>query len=92
VFKAHRLVYHSTLGWRVIKKKEDGDLLCSTSRNASIQPCISLLAQSRRHDDTAGSTPHGRSSPCSEIRVQGSGLRVQGSGLRVQGFAFGVEG
>jgi len=21
VFKAHRLVYHSTLGWRVIKKK-----------------------------------------------------------------------
>ena len=22
VFKAHRLVYHSTLGWRVIKKKE----------------------------------------------------------------------
>ena len=22
IFKAHRLVYHSTLGWRVIKKKE----------------------------------------------------------------------
>jgi len=22
VFKAHRLVYHSTLGWRVIKKKK----------------------------------------------------------------------
>jgi len=22
VFKAHRLVYHSTLGWRVIKKEE----------------------------------------------------------------------
>ena len=22
MFKAHRLVYHSTLGWRVIKKKE----------------------------------------------------------------------
>jgi len=22
VFKAHRLVYHSTLGWRVIKKRE----------------------------------------------------------------------
>ena len=24
VFKAHRLVYHSTLGWRVIKKKKIG--------------------------------------------------------------------
>ena len=24
VFKAHRLVYHSTLGWRVIKKKVQG--------------------------------------------------------------------
>ena len=23
VFKAHRLVYHSILGWRVIKKKEE---------------------------------------------------------------------
>ena len=23
VFKAHRLVYHSTLGWRVIMKKEE---------------------------------------------------------------------
>ena len=23
VFKAHRLVYHSTLGWRVIKKKRE---------------------------------------------------------------------
>jgi len=22
VFKAHRLAYHSTLGWRVIKKKK----------------------------------------------------------------------
>jgi len=22
MFKAHRLVYHSTLGWRVIKKKK----------------------------------------------------------------------
>jgi len=22
VFKAHRLVYHSTLGWRVIKQKK----------------------------------------------------------------------
>ena len=27
VFKAHRLVYHATLGWRVIKKKKAGDLL-----------------------------------------------------------------
>ena len=26
VFKAHRLVYHSTLGWRVIKHKKDTGL------------------------------------------------------------------
>jgi len=26
VFKAHRLVYHSTLGWRVIKKKITRDM------------------------------------------------------------------
>ena len=25
VFKAHRLVYHSTLAWRVIKKKKKGE-------------------------------------------------------------------
>jgi len=25
VFKAHRLVYHSTLGWTVIKKKKKTD-------------------------------------------------------------------
>ena len=25
VFKAHRFVYHSTLGWRVIKKKKKKD-------------------------------------------------------------------
>jgi len=24
VFKAHRLLYHSTLGWRVIKKEKIG--------------------------------------------------------------------
>ena len=27
VFKAHRLVYHSTLGWRVIKKKKKVEVL-----------------------------------------------------------------
>jgi len=26
VFKVHRLVYHSTLGWRVIKKKKKKNL------------------------------------------------------------------
>jgi len=25
VFKAHRLVYHSTLGWRVIKKMQKAE-------------------------------------------------------------------
>jgi len=28
VFKAHRLVYHSTLGWRVIKKKKEEGWHC----------------------------------------------------------------
>jgi len=28
VFKAHRWLYHSTLGSRVIKKKKDGGALC----------------------------------------------------------------
>jgi len=33
VCKAHRLVYHSTLGWRVIKKKGvEGDTFCVGSR------------------------------------------------------------
>ena len=32
VFKAHRLVYHSTLGWRVIKKKKIGILLPNNQR------------------------------------------------------------
>ena len=26
VFKAHRLLYHSTLGWRVVEKKKEGTL------------------------------------------------------------------
>ena len=29
VFRAHRLVYHSTLGWRIIKKKRG----CGTDHN-----------------------------------------------------------
>jgi len=31
-FKAHRLVYHSTLGWRVIKKKEKEGLRSGARR------------------------------------------------------------
>ena len=31
VFKAHRLVYHSTLGWRVIKKKKRSSRCCRSS-------------------------------------------------------------
>jgi len=30
VFKAHRLVYHSTLGWRVIKKKKEESMQAHT--------------------------------------------------------------
>jgi len=33
VFKAHRLVYHSTLGLRVIKKKKHRYLACPVSRS-----------------------------------------------------------
>ena len=43
VFKAHRLVHHSTLGWRVIKKREDeDDPLRSGVRVLVIQESMSL--------------------------------------------------
>ena len=35
VFKAYRLVYHSTLGWRVTKKKKEEALGIADYRNAS---------------------------------------------------------
>ena len=37
VFKAHRPVYHSTLGWRVIKKKK-GERWDETSKGEMISP------------------------------------------------------
>jgi hypothetical protein len=40
VFKAHRRAYHSTLGWRVIKKKE------KALRLRNVLPGGSLLSKS----------------------------------------------
>jgi len=45
VFKAHRLVYHSTLGWRVIKKKKKKKKVISGDfkRNFSRLKCFAVL-------------------------------------------------
>jgi len=41
VFKAHRLLYHSTLGLRVIKKEEKRDSSVTDSVRLEVTPCHS---------------------------------------------------
>ena len=49
-FKAHRLVYHSTLGWRVIKKKNTPHLV---NRDRQLTSRGNILSGSRRlYQDT----------------------------------------
>ena len=38
VFKAHRLVYHSTLGWRIIKKKKKKSGVRAAARRTALEP------------------------------------------------------
>ena len=76
VFKAHRLVYHSTLGWGAIEKRRRRTV------TATNEPFREKLA-ARAIDATRVTT---------WFRVQGSGSRVQGSGFRVQGSGFRVQG
>jgi len=100
VFKAHRLVYPSTLGLRVIKKKK---------KNLAVLVVVDR-AQSRgrvgrqRLGELAvgvvghGSQPRGRvhllegSRVDVACRVWGAGCRVQGVGCRVQGVGCRVCG
>jgi len=67
VFKAHRLLYHSTLGLRVIKKKRLGvgaaTLACRFEGVGFRVQGLGFRVQG------------------SGFRVQGSGFRVQGSGF-----------
>jgi hypothetical protein len=70
VFKANRLVCHSTLGWRVIKKKKKKGKACLESKVEA----QGLPPQS------SGFRVQGAG-----LRVQGPGFRVQSSGFRVQG-------
>ena len=79
VFKAHRRVYHSTLGLRVVKKKREfrvGGLREDDSVGSQRQevegPCHTEEASRFRIQDSV-------------FRVQSSGLKVQGSGFRVSG-------
>ena len=69
VFKAHRLLYHSTLGSRVTKKKRRrlGWTLASSTE---------IKAE--------GSGFRVQGSGC-RVQVQGAGFRVQGSEFRVHG-------
>ena len=65
-FKAHRLVYHSTLGWRVIKKKKKKKgVLDLSSAGAEV---FERGFESVEHSPVC--------------RVWGLGFRVQGLGLR----------
>ena len=45
VFKAHRLLYHSTLGWRVIKKKKR--LLCKPAAGIEV---LGILQHGHTHE------------------------------------------
>ena len=79
VFKAHRPVYHSTLGSRVIKKKSKyrkrlGCQGAAAPPSSETGPAAPAAGPSLRPAAT------GRPDP-----VQGSGSRVQGPGSRVQG-------
>jgi len=73
VFKAHRLVYHSTLGRRVIKKKKKTHHEVQRAEENRALRLPLLLTRSLGVPELH---PLG-------FRVQGSGFRVQGLGFRV---------
>ena len=76
-FKVHRLVYHSTLGWRVIKKKKKKETwACSSLRS---------LDHASRDTFRFGVWSLG-------FGVRGLGFGVWGSGFGVWGLGFGVWG
>jgi len=81
VFKAHRLLYHSTLGLRVIKKKKKKGLgLCRW--------VVLLVRSSGCRGSGVRDLGSGFQVSGSEFRV--SGVRVLDCGFRVSGFGFRV--
>ena len=101
--KAHRLLYHSTLGLRVIKKKKTRAL---TSRPVSLVgvkwSCLRIMIDSglagasRDHKMLKGNLPrvvYHQEYFYTQNMVWAlrSGFRDQVSGFRVQGSRFGVE-
>ena len=81
VFKAHRLLYHSTLGSRVLKKKKKYLRLLGVPIGIPLVP--------KRLPARAGS---GFRVQGAGFRVQDSGCRVQGAGFRVQGSGCTIQG
>jgi hypothetical protein len=90
VFKAHRLLYHSTLGSRVVKKKkrQTWRALFQMRGERPYIPAASVA------DALQGFRVHGQGFRVKGSRssVQGQGFRVQGSGSRVQGQGFRCSG
>ena len=78
VSKAQRLLYHSTLGLRVMKKNKTKD-------------CLGVAEAGVEFDAPHSAVEAHERSCHSGFRVQGSGFRVQGSGFRVQGSRFRVQ-
>ena len=89
MFKAHRHAYHSTLGWRVIKRKKHEGLERAFQPQRSVcgyQSLPVLYAVCFRIQRLEFRVEGLRS------RVYGLGFGVQGSGFRVWGLGFGVYG
>ena len=88
-FKAHRWLYHSTLGSRVTKKKKKSeDLRCGSGARVSGAGCRVW---------GLGCRVEGFGFPRvnTYVAVKGSGFRVQGAefgveGFRVSGFGFNI--
>ena len=82
VSKPHRLVYRSTLGWRVSKKKKVQEL--RVRETGIVESALggftwlSVLGFGFRFSGLG-----------LKFRVWGVGFRVWGLGFRVQGFGFG---
>jgi len=71
VFKAHRLVYHSTLGWRAIKKKKKTTLDPDKEWSKRLQPPKLNFAP-----DTVNPSPQTRSGQFSTLNTEASGGRA----------------
>ena len=97
VSKAHRRLYHSTLGLRVIKQKKSHERFELRARNAPPWPYFyHLLLRSHYHIvQEFGFRVSGfgfRGSGWKRTRHEMTGFRVVGLGFQVSGFGFRVSG